>query len=108
MTAADADAWLIARRAGMGAGRTIMGVCGSRRSATTGCCGRRRFKAMTVLGDAERLASWAAVCPGQRESGGKRLSGRTRMGNIYLRRVLCQCAWAPTNTRDCFVAGLYR
>ena len=63
---------------------------------------------MGVFGDAEHLASWAAVCPGQRESGGKRLSGRTRKGNVYLRRVLCQCAWAATNTNDCFLASFYR
>lgn len=63
---------------------------------------------MSVFGDAEHLASWAAVCPGQRESGGKRLSGRTRKGNIYLRRILCQCAWAATNTNDCFLASFYR
>ncbi len=63
---------------------------------------------MAVFGDAEHLASWAAVCPGQRESGGKRMSGRTRKGNIYLRRVLCQSAWAASHTKDCFLASFYR
>jgi len=63
---------------------------------------------MAVFGDAEHLASWAALCPGQRESGGKRMSGRTRKGNIYLRRVLCQSAWAASHTKDCFLASFYR
>ena len=36
------------------------------------------------------------------------MSGRTRKGNIYLRRVLCQCAWAATNKNDCFLASFYR
>lgn len=63
---------------------------------------------MSVFGDAGHLASWAAVCPGQRESGGKRLSGRTRKGNVYLRRVLCQTAWASSNAKGCFLASSYR
>jgi len=33
--------------------------------------------------DAEHLSSWAGVCPGQKESAGKRLSGRARKGNRY-------------------------
>src|SRR5712692_8864216 len=31
--------------------------------------------------DAEHLSSWAGVCPGNRESAGKRLSGTTRKGS---------------------------
>ena len=30
--------------------------------------------------DSEKLANWSCLCPGNRESGGKRLSGRTRRG----------------------------
>ena len=33
----------------------------------------------------EQLASWAALCPGNNESGGKRVSGRTREGNADTR-----------------------
>jgi transposase len=42
--------------------------------------------------DAEHLSSWAGVCPGQRESAGKRLSGRSRKGNRYVRAALVQAA----------------
>lgn len=42
--------------------------------------------------DAEHLSSWAGVCPGQKESAGKRLSGRARKGNRYLRSTLVQAA----------------
>ena len=42
--------------------------------------------------DAEHLSSWAAVCPGQKESAGKRLSGRSRKGNRYVRAALLQAA----------------
>src|SRR4051794_18080150 len=42
------------------------------------------------------LCSWAALCPGQNESAGKRRSGATRHGNRYLRGTLIQCALAAT------------
>jgi transposase len=41
---------------------------------------------------ASHLASWAGVCPGNNESAGKRLSGKTRKGNPWLRRLLLQAA----------------
>ena len=36
---------------------------------------------------AKPLASWAGVCPGNHESAGKRLSGRTRKGSPWLRQA---------------------
>ncbi len=41
----------------------------------------------------KHLASWAGVCPGNYESAGKRLSGKTTPGNPYLKAVLCELAW---------------
>jgi len=41
---------------------------------------------MGVFTDAKHLASWAGLCPGNRESGGKRMSGRTRKANRYVKR----------------------
>jgi transposase len=63
---------------------------------------------MSVFGDAPHLASWAALCPGNRESGGKRMSGKTRKGNRYIRRALCQSAWAAAHTKDTHLAALFR
>ncbi len=63
---------------------------------------------MSVFGDACHLTSWAALCPGLRESGGKRLSGKTRKGNRYLRRILCRCAWSATRVEDSYLAALFR
>lgn len=40
----------------------------------------------------EKLTAWAGVCPGNNQSGGKRLSGTSRKGNRWLRRVLTQAA----------------
>ena len=54
------------------------------------------------------LASWAALCPGNHESAGKRMSGRTRDGNKWLRRSLCQAAWAVTRQRDCYLSAQFK
>ena len=42
---------------------------------------------MTVFGNAERLAAWAGVCPGNHESAGKKKRATTRKGNIHLKTV---------------------
>lgn len=42
--------------------------------------------------DSEHLSSWAGVCPGHKESAGKRLSGKCKKGNRYVREVLVQAA----------------
>src|SRR5437867_5801626 len=44
--------------------------------------------------DCHHLASWAAICPGNNESAGKRRSGKTRQGNRWLRGTLTQTGWA--------------
>jgi transposase len=63
---------------------------------------------MSVFADSRHLASWAGLCPGNRESGGKRISGRTRKANRYVRRALCQAAWAASHTRNTLISALYR
>lgn len=62
---------------------------------------------MSVFADAGHLASWAGLCPGLNESAGKRKSGRTRHGDRYLRRALCQAAWAVSHTKDNYLAALF-
>ena len=63
---------------------------------------------MNVFPDARHAASWAGICPGNRESGGKRLNGRTRKANPYLRRVLCQAAWGASHSKNTYLSALYR
>lgn len=63
---------------------------------------------MRVFPDARHAASWAGICPGNRESGGKRLNGRTRKANPYLRRVLCQAAWGASHSKNTYLSALYR
>lgn len=54
---------------------------------------------MGAFGSAEKLASWAGVCPGNHESAGKRVAGKKRKGNPYVRRILCEAANAASRTR---------
>jgi transposase len=63
---------------------------------------------MSVFPDAKHLASWAGLCPGNRESGGKRMSGRTRKANRYVKRAMCQAAWAASHTKNTYLSAFYR
>jgi transposase len=54
------------------------------------------------------LASWAGVCPGNEESAGKRKRSRTTKGNVWLKRALCQAAWAAARKKDSYFQAQYR
>ena len=55
----------------------------------------------------KHLASWAGVCPGNYESAGKRLSGKTTHGNSYLRAVLCELAWVVAHMKGTYLSAFY-
>ena len=57
---------------------------------------------------AGHMASWAGVCPGNHESAGKRLSGKTRKGNPWLRCLLVQAAHSASHQKQCYLAEQYR
>jgi transposase len=63
---------------------------------------------MDQFPSAQHLASWAGMCPGNHESAGKRLSGTPRKGNAWLRRSLCQAAWAASHTKATYLAARFR
>lgn len=62
---------------------------------------------MAQYPSAQNLASWGGLCPGNNESAGKHYSGKTRKGNPWLRRVLCQAAWAASHTRNTYLSAQY-
>jgi hypothetical protein len=61
-----------------------------------------------VFASAKHLASWAGVCPGNRQSGGRRRSGKTTHGNVWLRGVLGEVAWAAIRTRGTSFGARFR
>jgi transposase len=63
---------------------------------------------MTIFPTAGHLASWAGLCPGNDQSAGKRRSGRTTKGSIWLRAMLVQVAWAASHTKGTFLSEAYR
>jgi transposase len=57
--------------------------------------------------DANHLASWGGMCPGNNESGGKRRSGKTRKGSKWLRRALTEAANAAAHTKQSYFRAQY-
>ena len=55
----------------------------------------------------QQFASWVGVCAGSQESPGVCYSHRSAKGNRYLRRLLCQIAWAAIHTKGTFFASLF-
>jgi transposase len=58
--------------------------------------------------DANHLASWGGMCPGNNESAGKRRTGRTRKGSKWLRRALTEAAHGAARTKHSYFQALYR
>jgi transposase len=57
---------------------------------------------------AAHLASWAGMCPGNNESAGKRLSGKTRKGNTWVRVALIEAAQAAARKKDSYLSAQFR
>jgi transposase len=60
---------------------------------------------MTVFPTAAHLASWAGICPGNNQSGGKRRSGGTRRGSKWLRTTLTEAAHAAARTKGTYLGA---
>jgi transposase len=63
---------------------------------------------MEQFPSAGHLSSWAGLCAGNRQSAGKRQSGRATKGNRWLRATLVQVAWAASHTKGTYLAAQYR
>jgi transposase len=56
---------------------------------------------------AAHLCSWAGMAPGNHESAGKRMSGRTRKGNKKLRSTLVEASRSAARTKNSFLSAQY-
>lgn len=56
----------------------------------------------------EHLASWVGLCPGNKVSAGKRLSGKTTKGNRWLRTALIEAAQGAASSKRTFLGAYYR
>jgi len=63
---------------------------------------------MKTFPSAEDLCSWAKICCGNNETGGKRKSGATGHGDRWLRSMLVQVAWAASRKKDSYFQSQYR
>ena len=63
---------------------------------------------MNQFPNAQHLSSWAGVCPGNNETGGKRKSGKTTKGSSWLRGVLGEIAWAASRTKNTYLSSHYK
>ena len=62
---------------------------------------------MTRFPTPAHLASCAGVAPGNNITGGKRGSGTTTKGDVWLIDILTQCAWAAAHTRDTYLSAQF-
>ena len=63
---------------------------------------------ITVFGNAQSFAAWCGVCPGNKESAGKRHNVATRAGNSVMRAALVECAHGAARTNNCQFKGYHK
>ncbi len=62
---------------------------------------------MSRFADAEHLASWAGMVPGNQESAGKRKGSRIRRGSPWLRSALVEAANGASHTKSGYLSAQF-
>jgi len=57
---------------------------------------------------AKHLASWAGLCPGNKQSGGKRYQEAITKGSPWLRAVLGEVVWSISHTQSNYLVAQYQ
>jgi transposase len=63
---------------------------------------------VTAFPSGRHLAAWAGVSPGNRQSGGRRRTARTRHGNPWLKGALTEAAWAASRAHQGYLPAQFR
>jgi transposase len=63
---------------------------------------------MKRFGSPHRAAAWSGMCPGNRESGGRRYRARSRFGNKHLKSALVEAGRAAGRSKDTYLGAQYR
>ena len=62
---------------------------------------------MSRFPTAGHLASWAGMAPGNNITGGKRHSGKTTKGDVWLADILTQCAWSAARSPNTYLSAQF-
>jgi transposase len=62
---------------------------------------------MSRFPSAGHLASWAGLCPTNKESAGKRLKGPMNRGNVWLRGIMGEVAWASVKRHATYFSAQF-
>ncbi len=62
---------------------------------------------LRTFSSASSLASWAGLCPGNNESGGKRKSGRSSVRKHHLKTIMIEVSWAAVKKKGSYYRDKY-
>ncbi len=62
---------------------------------------------MSRFPTAGHLASWAGLCPTNKQSAGKRMKGPANHGNVWLRGIMGEVVWASIRTKASYFYAQY-
>jgi transposase len=62
---------------------------------------------LEVFPNARALACWCGLCPGNNQSGGKRLSGKSRMKRNRLKTIMVEVAWPAIKAKGSYYRAKY-
>jgi transposase len=62
---------------------------------------------MSRFPSAGHLASWAGLCPSNKESAGKKMNAPLNRGNVWLRSIMGEVAWASIKTQATYFSAQF-